>query len=71
MDKVNQNKTDTSAELLMLRMEIKAIRDRVLLDMDAALARIDQALPPIDPERYRPKTAAQYKAARAAMRRSG
>lgn len=61
--------SENDTELLMLRMEIKAIRDRVMLDLDAALAKIDAALPPVDPARYRPKTAAEYKAEYASMRR--
>ena len=32
-------------DLLLLRMEIKAIRDRVVADLDAALAKIEHALP--------------------------
>lgn len=47
--------------LALLRMEIKAIRDRVVLDLDAALARIDAALPPVDTERYKPKTVDEYR----------
>ncbi len=32
-------------DLLMLRIELRAIRDRVMADLDAALAKIDHALP--------------------------
>lgn len=34
--------------LLMLRMELKAIRDRAMADFDAALARVDAAIPEED-----------------------
>jgi hypothetical protein len=37
-----------AAELLMLHMEVRAIRDRVVADLDAALAKIERALPPRD-----------------------
>jgi hypothetical protein len=40
--------------LLMLRMELKAIRDRAMADFDAALAKVDAALPaPDDSARQR------------------
>lgn len=61
MGKTEPQIKDKDAGLLMLRMEIKAIRDRVLLDLDAALAKIDAVLPPIDPERYKPRTSAEYR----------
>ena len=32
-------------QLLMLRMELKAIRDRAMADFDAAIARVDAAIP--------------------------
>jgi hypothetical protein len=38
----DQNATN---DLLLLRMELRAIRDRVVADLDAALAKIDSALP--------------------------
>jgi hypothetical protein len=31
--------------LLMLRMELKAIRDRAMAEFDAALAKVDAAIP--------------------------
>lgn len=37
--KLNEN------HLLMLRMELKAIRDRAMADFDAALAKVDAAIP--------------------------
>ncbi|MCU0589887.1 MAG: hypothetical protein MUC33_01215 [Desulfobacterales bacterium] len=59
---INVVKSAAEPELLMLRMEIKAIRDRVVMDLDAALAKIDAALPPVDPERYKPRTTDEYRA---------
>jgi hypothetical protein len=48
--------------LLLLRMEIKAIRDRVVQDLDAALSKIDKALPALEcVDRYKPHTAAEWK----------
>jgi hypothetical protein len=55
-------RTSQTDGLAMLRMEIKAIRDRVMLDLDAALARIDAALPPVDLERYKPRSVDEYRA---------
>lgn len=48
--------------LAMLRMEIKAIRDRVVLDLDAAVARIDSVLPPVDTECYKQRSVNDYRA---------
>lgn len=50
-----------TSDLLLLRMEIKAIRDRVVLDLDAALAKIDQALPEEEDTGSKPRTAAEWK----------
>ena len=36
---------EKTSDLLLLRMEIKAIRDRVVQDLDAALAKVDAAIP--------------------------
>jgi len=33
-------------DLIMLRMEIRAIRERVVADLDAVIAKVDRALPP-------------------------
>jgi hypothetical protein len=33
-------------DILMLAMELRAIRDRVVADLDAALAKVERALPP-------------------------
>lgn len=40
-------KTDleTTPHLLMLRMELKAIRDRAMADFDAAISSLDAAIP--------------------------
>lgn len=41
-------------DLIMLRMEIRAIRERVVADLDAVLAKVDRALPtPPDTDRTR------------------
>jgi hypothetical protein len=50
-----------TSDLLLLRMEIKAIRDRVVLDLDAALAKIDAALPEEEDTGAKPRTAAEWK----------
>ena len=62
-------KENDSSDLLLLRQEIKAIRDRVVMDLDAALAKVDAALHEEEPGCRRRKTAAEYKAERAAERR--
>jgi hypothetical protein len=41
-------KTNGTGSLLMLRMELKAIRDRALADFDAAIAKVDAAIPEED-----------------------
>lgn len=51
-----------TSDLLLLRMEIKAIRDRVVLDLDAALSKIDAALPEEQDTGSKPRTAAEWKA---------
>jgi hypothetical protein len=56
------DRTGPADGLAMIRMEIKAIRDRVMLDLDAALARIDAALPPAETERYKPRSIDDYRA---------
>ena len=56
-----RDQTDTN-DLLMLRLELRAIRDRVMLDLDAALAKIDQALPEEEGNGSKPRTAAEWKA---------
>jgi hypothetical protein len=50
--KVNEN------HLIMLRMELKAIRDRAMADFDAALAKVDAAIPE---EEIAPRSAAMRK----------
>jgi hypothetical protein len=40
-------------DLLMLRMELQAMRDRLVADLDAALAKVDRALPPPETDRTR------------------
>lgn len=45
-------------DLLMLRMELKAIRDRTMADLDAALAKVDAAIPE---EEISPRSAAMRK----------
>lgn len=40
-------------DLLMLRMELQAMRDRLVADLDAALAKVDRALPPPENDRTR------------------
>ena len=37
--------TNGTSSLLMLRMELIAVRDRVMADFDAALAKVDAAIP--------------------------
>lgn len=44
--------------LLMLRMELKAIRDRAMADFDAAIARVDAAIPE---EELTPRSASMRK----------
>jgi hypothetical protein len=44
--------------LLMLRMELRAIRDRAMADFDAAIARVDAAIPE---EELAPRSAAMRK----------
>ncbi len=39
------NTAPNTSSLLMLRMELKAIRDRALADFDAAIAKVDAAIP--------------------------
>lgn len=58
---INVVKTTEADSLALLRMEIKAIRDRVMLDLDAAIAKIDAALPPVDPDRYKPRSVDEYR----------
>ena len=45
MGEVNRAKS-TESELLMLAIELRAIRDRVVGDLDAALAKVERSLPP-------------------------
>ena len=56
------SRTSTTDGLALLRMEIKEIRDRVMLDLDAALARIDAVLPVEDTDRYKPRSIDDYRA---------
>ena len=39
------NTANGTGSLLMLRMELKAIRDRAMADFDAAIAKVDAAIP--------------------------
>ena len=44
----DMQKKPTDNDLLLLHMEVRAIRDRVVADLDAALAKIERALPPAE-----------------------
>ena len=43
---------DTTQELILMRMSIKAIRDRMNEDLDAMAEQINRLLPPEDDTRY-------------------
>ena len=42
----------TAADLMLMRMEFKAMKERHCQDIDAMVARIDRMLPPDDDMRY-------------------
>ena len=44
--------SDTNQELVLMRMSIQAMKNRICQDLDAMAARLDRLLPPEDHMRY-------------------
>jgi hypothetical protein len=51
----------TENDFLMLRMEAAAIRDQVVINLNALIAKIDAALPPLDSDTCKPKSVDDYR----------
>ena len=49
---ITSNNFDTTQELILMGMSIKAIRDRMNEDLDAMAEQINRLLPPEDGARY-------------------
>jgi hypothetical protein len=47
-----QHKQDPTQELLLMRMSIQAVKEKVCQDLDAMVAQIERLLPPENETRY-------------------